>query len=449
MRTSFRFPLFLEPDGDPAGNGVPAAPAAPAAPAPPAAPPSVMDRPPATGAEPLDLEASLQQFIRHPSATQPRDEEGRFAERQGGGAPARDGQPGAEGATEAVADPAAPASVETPTGEPDNRPEGDDAGTEPGTEGTDDAAAEALRVALPGRQPTDPDVEIEVTDPEVAERLRQLRNGFMRGEDVRQAQRENTEARTEIAALQDQIQTDPAGFVADQLAPEIRVEVALQLLADPGLLEQIAPEVDALLDPERAEMVRAKLETRRYQLKETLRQHADERRHVQAQVQQIRAAVEALIPEDWDAERIALFTNDCMADLGRWVKKVGVSAVDAADIPVALAQRLRAVGLDPVQSAARMTERLASSPPATGAGAPARPSAARTGTGSPAPRRPVATARPVRQPTGAELVAGRDRRQTAAQGAPAGAVAPAASGLHDLPPDADIEDVFDHLRRTP
>ena len=38
---------------------------------------------------------------------------------------------------------------------------------------------------LPGRQPDDPDVEIEVDDPELAERINQLKNGYMRGEEVR------------------------------------------------------------------------------------------------------------------------------------------------------------------------------------------------------------------------------------------------------------------------
>lgn len=415
------------------------APAAPAAPAPSApATPAPVPAAPIEELPPNLAEALARRRQSLAASRQPRSEAGQFS---AGGAPAQ-GAPSPDGEPETPADPTPEGEEPAPEAEPE--PETPESEEEP--------EPELIRVALPARRADEPPVEIEVNDPEVAERLRQLNNGFLRGEEVRSQREAIQKEQGELAAVRDQAAFDPVGFVLDSLPEALRPDVALQLLANPQVWEQVAEHVESLFDQGRAEVLRAKLDARRYQLREELRSQRDARTNLQRQVETIQQAVTALVPESWDEDRRQLFLNDCLTDLGRWVRQMGASAVDAAQIPALLASRLRSVGLDPVTAADQMHRRLANggapapTAPANGALAPTTPAAG-------ASRRPVVTARLASggpaakgQPTGAELVAADAKRRQAAAAAPAGAVAPVATGGSDIPADARLEDVTRIMR---
>lgn len=435
MRLSFR---FLSPDGDPSSNG--AASGAPAAPAPAPAPA------PAAPAEPQNIRSVLQsQRSQLTAAGQPRDEGGRFVSDRPG--TAQDGEtPVGDGTSFAPDDEDPAAATADPTTEPVAGEEGDlPTGDEPDEEPTGDEPAAPEVVAIPGRQPTDPDLEIEVSDPVVAERLRQLKNAAMHGAEYRAGKKELREAEGRLRQIQTEIRTDPVGFTSRHLTPELRREMALQLLADDDTWQAVQQEVFDLGDPDRRELVVAKLQARQYQLREQLRQDYEQDQRLQQQYNVVEQAVEAMIPDEWDEDRRELFKQDCFTDLGRWLRQVGASAVNAADIPAILAKRLRSAGLNLMQTTDRMFQRLeaASDQPRHGSGRHGKGGNATPAvTGQPAAR---ATARPR---DGASFVAARARRQQAAAAGPGSSpIAPAAGGRNGAG-GKRIETVLQEMRQN-
>ncbi len=411
----------------------PAAPAATETPVTPAAPAASVPAQQQTLAEAIDAaRKAAQSEIPHHSTDQPRDESGRFqegsaAEPEGVAVPAEDGIPN-EG-------------QETGDEEQPETPEG----AEPET--VEDAAPEPIRVAIPGRNPTDPDVEIEVEDQQVADRLRQLRNQAMNGLEVKEARQALRQERAELDEVRDLIQTDPVGFVHDQLPVEYRSALTLQMLADPAVLtEEVAEQVYALLDQDRAPLVRAEMKAQRLEMRDQHRARVESQRRLTAAREQVESGVEAIAEEvgarmGWSPRQIALFEQDCKGDVARRLRDPNARiALDEIDVPMLLENRLLSLGFNPVQAADAISRRLQA-----GAALPGNGNGATPATPAAPAKRAAVKARPV-QPTVDQLRAQDERRRQAAAAAPPGDIAPAMRGL-DLPPGARPEDVIEAARK--
>ena len=72
---------------------------------------------------------------------------------------------------------------------------------------------ESLLITVPGRRPGEQDLELEVSDPMIAERLRQQRNGYMRGEEARAMRQEADQVISEFEEVRAHIAVDPIAFV--------------------------------------------------------------------------------------------------------------------------------------------------------------------------------------------------------------------------------------------
>ncbi len=70
-------------------------------------------------------------------------------------------------------------------------------------------------VKLPSREADGEDFEIEVDDEETAERLNQMRNGFMRGEEHREKETNLQVRENELAGISESFEVDPAGFLME------------------------------------------------------------------------------------------------------------------------------------------------------------------------------------------------------------------------------------------
>lgn len=110
--------------------------------------------------------------------------------------------------------------------------------------------AETFVAHLPGRGPDDPDIEIELEDQELAERVRQMANGYERSFQLRQRQSEVTAREGDLAAIQQEAKDDPVGFVLDHVDASHHPEIAKQILANPTIYAELAKELaEWSLDP--------------------------------------------------------------------------------------------------------------------------------------------------------------------------------------------------------
>ncbi|HEY0035895.1 MAG TPA: hypothetical protein VGB66_04360 [Longimicrobium sp.] len=328
----------------------------------------------------------------------------------------------------AATDPAA-----TPTADDTTPPAAD-------TPAETDEAPELVPVKLPGRRADDPEIEHPLP-PEIAERVAQLRNGYMRGEEIRAARGEIQEQRAQVVAVQSALNLDPVGFLTsagDDGQPLIpaahRQELVLSLLAsDPQLYESVVTELSTWdrSEAERRAAV-AEIEARKAQRASELQQQRDRAsRDAEAAEQaagersrSIVAAIDALRPADQDADVYRDAAIDRVIEIKN---ELGLTAEQLTP------ERVRAIlSRYPVAASAAAAAQGATTP-ATAAGNPA-PAA-----------KPAAPPAPAAD-TGKRLVEARERKEGAA------AVVTPGAGAAPLnitpPPNQTVKQRIDWARKN-
>lgn len=299
----------------------------------------------------------------------------------------------------------------------------DDAnGAQEGDESAEGDEASTSRVTLPGRQPGQEFV-LEVDDPETAERLRQLTNGYMGGEAVRAAHSDIERKYQQLEEVQDTLAEDPAGFWLSNLPDrhDLQAHAAMALLVQPDVWKLVAPRLAKMVDdPSALDTETTKVKVERYEMRDTLREAAGERREAQRNLQQIQGTLGQLMPTDLGEREQAAFWRDSMKELQRYAEIHDLNTIPVADMPVILARVMQHHGINPVEAAARL-----------GKGG-TRTRAPKPGERS-APRE---TAQPKR-PSGSQFVAGQQRRAAAARIAPVGAGTPTTASALTPPRKAD------------
>ena len=339
--------------------------------------------------------------------------EGGDAGGEGGEAPKAEGAEGSE----------APKAEGAEGGEGGAEGEGEGKGEGEGGEGQgkggegegEGAVDEALIVELPTRRPGEEAIKLALDSPETVERFRQMANEAATGREAQRVFEAAARKEAERAQFETTLRLDPVGFITENLRPELQHEVALQLLATPEVWDLVAASVEEMLDPSRREVMQERMKARRYELKDQLKRQFDTSARLEANGRDLSVAVSHLVPDGYSKDQAALFVRDALLDLGRYSTANRLNHIDPRDVPAILAARLTAVGVNPVEAAAKLA-RLA----ANGDGRlPARPAAPA------APKKPVVTA--------ATLQAADKAKRAAAKGAPAGAGTP---GLAPAAPPA-------------
>jgi hypothetical protein len=309
--------------------------------------------------------------------------------------------------------------------------EGDSEGAEDESAGEgaeEEAGSGPSVVALPGREPGDPDVEIEVEDPEVAERLRQLRNGFRRGEQVRQ-EREAVEA--DRAALREWHQTmqdvkrdleiDPVGFIlSDVEEVPLKAEILAALLVDDELMKSDAARTlldRAAMGPEELADLRRDVEHQRTVRElDRVKDEQVRRAHREGALQTL-SRMEQFIPEDFEDD--VGFRKQATKVLGTLAGETGRTVFSLAEIRSALdrAGTFAEFGVDPDSANLENSASQGGDRPRA-KGKVRRATAAQVRTAKPDPETTGKTAASMKKKSTA--------RKAAATVAPAGAGAPVA-----------------------
>ncbi len=353
-----------------------------------------------------------------------------------------DGKPLVEG-TEPPAGEAepAPGEGEKPAGEGEPAPgegekppaEGDEPPPEPTAEEAAAAAAaetppEALVVTLRGLENRGEDqIEVEVADQETYERLNRLNKGYIDAQQIKTGHDENRQKAAELTEVEDAIAIDPTGFVLEHIPEQLRSEIAMQLLFEPTVLQQIRENLAAgenptslaeiLESPDALRITQAELGKERLELREKLRTHNDQQKAMRANGEAIAAEIQKLIPDEITGSKRNLLFGDAMRDVKDRCDRLKLRTFDPQDVKLVVASRFREQGID----FAKPRTNGDGSSPTRAAPAPGQPAAAAAGG----------------ERTGAELVKARAIKRAAAASAPAGAGAPAAQPRPKLPPTTE------------
>jgi len=312
------------------------------------------------------------------------------------------------------------------------------------TDGAPAAEAEAKVITLPGFQERgEQPIEIDVTDPEVAERLQRLaKDGLRRNEYI--ARSAKLEARqAEIEEFERAIDMDPTGFLLGKIPTEGQLEVARGLILEH--FETLRPEIEKWYENGEER------ERNRVVLRDRMREASD-RAHVESQklayAREIMGSVHALVPETADDATVRQFMADVEFDLIQAARRGDRVSPETA--PRLVEHRLRLYGFNGSQQPTPESSTVAPSAPAVPSNGSATPSAP--------PARPVSDrARAVAQraagPTTEEARAAQDRvRRAQASRRAAAAIPPAGVGAATvqapvIPADADIRTASKLIRQ--
>lgn len=319
-------------------------------------------------------------------------------------------------------------------GEAETGAEGEDGGEPAKSEGGEEEAGAGeedvdpeLVVALPGRREGEDPVEIVVESKEVADRLRQLNNGFARGEEIREREEAVARDQQQIEELEVFIGTDPVGFIETNVPKEVTQTVALSLvlqhLGDKTFTDRLLP---ALQDEKERRTLTAELKADRAEAKGRLQEVIEVRRFAKQQAKTIRETIELMVPETEaiSGDRRSAIKETLEKAVGAAVREKKLQKVEPEDLPVILTKSLRAAGIDPLAAAQAIKsgEKVTDSEPG---------------------KRPAK--KKVKQPTAKELKQASDKRKKAAASAPPGAAAPAARPK--LPEGQNLEQRLAEVRK--
>lgn len=241
-----------------------------------------------------------------------------------------------------------PEGEEAPEGEGEEEPEGAEG---EGEEEEPDDKKKKFVAVLPGRHPGQPDVEIEVEDEALAERINQLRNGGMRREHYDTAMAEIQAAQEELAVIEEEFTVDPAGFVLQNLEQDSVSAVALALLTEPKVWAELKPTLEKLFDdPKELRTLQAEAKAARLETKQRLKEAAVARKAQTDNARQVTKAIDLMVPEELQDSRRQALVKDLTRDVREHIERNKLQKLDPKDLPTIVADRLQMNGIDPLDA---------------------------------------------------------------------------------------------------
>jgi len=209
-----------------------------------------------------------------------------------------------------------------------------------------------ITVSVPGRHPNSEDIEIEVDDEELAERLAHLKSGFLRGEEVRERELKMTASEDAMAALSEEFAVDPAGFVMQYTEDkEELANVALALLTVPEVWDAINVQVDKLFsDTGELRTLRAEIKANRLEAKDRLQKRSAQRKENADNGRKLGEAIDLMVPESIDGTKREQLITDLTRDTTDHISRNKLEKLDVKDLVTILAGRLETNGIDPLEA---------------------------------------------------------------------------------------------------
>jgi len=200
----------------------------------------------------------------------------------------------------------------------------------------------------------EPDIQVELSDPEVLERHRRLVNDATVGRQVKQERRAIDRQREQIEAFDEAIEQDPVGVVLERTTPETRAEIVWQALLTPGVLEEVQArlakeQVDSLdglmQDPQLLRALRAEASDARKTMQERVRTTVAAKREATAAARRVADQVEAALPSHLEgADRDRVY-NGALDYLRENLGNVPAAAIKPALVSAFITDYLQSQGI--------------------------------------------------------------------------------------------------------
>lgn len=222
--------------------------------------------------------------------------------------------------------------------------------------------ASPVTVVLPGLRNGEQPIEIDFPDQESADRVRAAMNDGMRADELRRQVGKVDAQRQELDYIEDMIRVDPVGFVVERMPTNVRLELAMTILAEDGALEQVRPMLDKWAENDDARKIdRLEAANVRVQSRSKIDENVSVMRQQRAAVHAVTSTVDAMsslvAPELQDQ-----FVLDTLADMQSYAaQNPRVGRLQAPQIVKLLETRLRVYGLKPADALAAIQ-----SPPTRG-----------------------------------------------------------------------------------
>jgi len=228
--------------------------------------------------------------------------------------------------------------------------EGEEAEEE--AEEEEEEAAKPITVSVPGRHPNSEDIEIEVDDKELAERIAHLKSGFLRGEEIREREVQIGASEEAMESLSMQFEVDPAGFVLQFVEDKDELSrVALSLLTVPEVWEKISAQVDKLFsDTGELRTLQAEMKAHRLEAKDKLTARAARRKSNAETGRKLTEAIDLMVPESITDSRRDQLIQDLTRDTTDHISRNKLEGLDVKDLVPILASRLETNGIDPLDA---------------------------------------------------------------------------------------------------
>lgn len=263
--------------------------------------------------------------------------------RKGEPAPAKPAAKASE--PKAGEEPAAPA-VEAKATEPVAEPK--DKGTEKAAEDAEPENVPRFTFKAPGRQPTDPDVDIPVdmdaakaaglSEKEIQDRLNQLRKGYVRGREVEAREQRAQEMEAVARETLQRITTQPVDLL-DVVPPKHFLAIAratLARLSDAEFLT-LAQDVERFdKDPGERKLAEARALTEANKRREDQRTAQEQSAARSEYVNQVADTIADIIPEDMEDQKAADFYEFAAFKLQQWGAANPQARLDPRDVPALL-----------------------------------------------------------------------------------------------------------------
>ncbi len=210
---------------------------------------------------------------------------------------------------------------------------------------------EPITVKVPGRQPDDEDIEIEVDDQELAERIAHLKSGFMRGEEVRKREGEIEASEGAMEELSDAFEIDPAGFVMQYVEEKDLPQVVLALLTQKPVWDALAETVDKLFgDAGELRTLQAESKAARLEARQTLQKRSDQRKSDAKTAKELSEAIDLMVPETMAEKAREQLVMDLTRDTTDHISRNKLEEFAVKDLVPLLAARLETNGIDPLDA---------------------------------------------------------------------------------------------------
>lgn len=295
----------------------------------------------------------------------------------------------------------------------------------------------------------EPDIPLEIDDPEVATRIKRLQNDGMRRATFDEAMKDVDSRSAELLAIEDALKEDPVAYTLAHIGPDRQLELARALLLDH--FDALEPDIaDLSADPAARHKLRADLKDRLHRSGDVLRASMDR----QTRANQIFAKVKALVPDSVPPDEARLFLADAERDLVAEVK--AGRPVTPENVAQVLARRVQMYNYATAQNAipAATNGNGVSNGASPGPGGKAGDGVPPRTNASPATVRPVgdrakelAAKREVARLAQERIRRAQSARRTASRVAPPGAGAGAVS-MPAVPATADIREASKAIRRA-